>query len=153
MNFLGMGPAELLLVLALALIVFGPDKMPEIARQIGKAVGELRRVSSEVTRELQRSIQEEQPGSGPRIVRQSSPSASPPLPAPTAPAPVESPTTSEEPRILAPSNGGVPTPTQANGEASPTAPPALTSPVQGPWEDGPTQPTTPDRGLEPRRPA
>ncbi len=85
MNILGMGPAELLLVLAIALIVFGPDKLPDIARQVGRTVGELRRVSSEVTREIQRSIQEEPSGPGPRIVRQS--------PTPTAPAPAPGPPT------------------------------------------------------------
>src|SRR2546423_5044235 len=103
MNFLGMGPGELLLVLVLALIVFGPDKMPEIARQIGKTVGELRRVSSEVTREIQRSIEDEPPRSGPRIVHQP-PSVSPPAPEPISHTPPGAPI--DEPRILPPSNGG-----------------------------------------------
>ena len=79
MNILGMGPAELLLVLALALIVFGPDKLPDIARQLGRVVGEFRRVSSDVTRELQRSIQEDPPAAGPRIVRQAPPSGPTPI--------------------------------------------------------------------------
>jgi Tat protein translocase TatB subunit len=57
MNVFGMGPLELILILALALIVFGPDKLPEIARQLGRTVAEIRRVSSEVTGELQRGLQ------------------------------------------------------------------------------------------------
>ena len=143
MNFLGMGPAELLLVLALALIVFGPDKMPDIARQLGKAVGDLRRVTSDVTRELQRSIQEDPSTSGPRIVRQS-PTPNPPPPTEPTPAATPSmvePTPSGEPRILPPSNG----------TTAPT-PPAAPS-TQGSWEDGPAQPTSPDRGPDPRRTA
>ena len=56
MNVLGMGPLELLLILALALIVFGPAKLPEIARQIGRVVGDLRQASAVVTREFQRSL-------------------------------------------------------------------------------------------------
>jgi Tat protein translocase TatB subunit len=145
MNFLGMGPAELLLVLALALIVFGPDKMPDIARQLGKTVGDLRRVTSDVTRELQRSIQEDPSTSGPRIVRQS-PSSNPPPQAEPTPAAIPSmaePTPSAEPRILPPSNSGAPS----------TPPFEAPTPVQGSWEDGPAQPTSADRGPDPRRTA
>ena len=142
MNFLGMGPGELLLVLVLALVVFGPDKMPEIARQIGKTVGELRRVSSEVTREIQRSIQEEPPGPGPRIVHQNPP-ASPPSPEPvsyTPPAPAL-----EEPRILPPSNGGEPSSASANGAASQSSPtPAQKSATEGSWEEGRPAPALPE---------
>lgn len=57
MNFLGMGPAELLLILALALIVFGPQKLPEIGAQIGKAFREFRRTTSELSQEFNRSLQ------------------------------------------------------------------------------------------------
>jgi len=80
MNFLGMGPLELLLILGLALIVIGPGKLPEVARQVGKTVGELRRVSSEVTRELQRSINVESDSSSPPPVRHVPPVV-PPQPA------------------------------------------------------------------------
>jgi sec-independent protein translocase protein TatB len=61
MNVLGMGPGELLLVLAIALIIFGPDQLPQIARQLGHLVGEVRRLSAEATAEFQKSIQEEPP--------------------------------------------------------------------------------------------
>lgn len=59
MNFLGMGPLELVVIAALALIVFGPDKLPEIAQQVGRAIREIRRMSSEVTDEIQKSIEPE----------------------------------------------------------------------------------------------
>ena len=86
MNFLGMGPLELILILALALVVFGPDKLPEIARQVGKAVGDIRRVSSEVTGEIQRGLQLEEDRSRqrPTILPPTTPA---PPPAPTEPAP------------------------------------------------------------------
>ena len=32
-----LGPAEILVILVIALLVFGPNKMPEIARQVGRA--------------------------------------------------------------------------------------------------------------------
>lgn len=62
MNFLGMGPLELGLVAALALVVFGPDKLPELARQLGKAIGEVRRISGEATSEFQRSLSIDETG-------------------------------------------------------------------------------------------
>lgn len=62
MNVLGMGPLELLLVAALALVVFGPEKLPEVARQIGRALGEVRRLTSDATAELQRGLNVDGPG-------------------------------------------------------------------------------------------
>ncbi len=46
------GPLEILVVGAIALMVFGPQKLPEIARSIGKALGELRRMASDVKSEF-----------------------------------------------------------------------------------------------------
>lgn len=40
------GVSELFVILLLALIVLGPDKLPDAARKIGNVVGELRRMSS-----------------------------------------------------------------------------------------------------------
>lgn len=47
------GPLEILVVMMVALIVFGPEKLPTIARQIGKAASELRRMASEVKDEFE----------------------------------------------------------------------------------------------------
>ncbi len=46
MNFLGMGPMELMLILVLALIVFGPGKLPELGKALGESLRELRRAAS-----------------------------------------------------------------------------------------------------------
>lgn len=51
----GIGMPELLLILALALIVIGPKKLPDIARSLGKGLAEFRRA----TDDLKSSIQEE----------------------------------------------------------------------------------------------
>jgi sec-independent protein translocase protein TatB len=59
MNFLGMGPLELVLIVVLALIVFGPAKLPEIMGQVGKAIGDFRRATSELSDEFNRTIQAE----------------------------------------------------------------------------------------------
>ena len=59
MNILGMGPMELLLIVVLALIVFGPAKLPEIMAQVGKAIADFRRATSELSDEFNRTIQSE----------------------------------------------------------------------------------------------
>src|SRR5258708_37405389 len=59
MNMLGMGPMELLLIVVLALIVFGPAKLPEIMGQIGKAINDFRRATSDLSEEFNKTIQAE----------------------------------------------------------------------------------------------
>ena len=49
MDILGIGPLELVLILVIALMVFGPDKLPEIGAKMGKGVRELRQLSREIT--------------------------------------------------------------------------------------------------------
>ena len=44
----GIGMPELLLILVIALIVIGPKKLPEMARALGKGLGEFRRTMDEV---------------------------------------------------------------------------------------------------------
>lgn len=51
------GLPEMMLVMLIALIVFGPGKLPEIAGMIGKAMREFRRASSELTEELTREVE------------------------------------------------------------------------------------------------
>ncbi|MGI8877155.1 MAG: twin-arginine translocase TatA/TatE family subunit [Candidatus Limnocylindria bacterium] len=48
----GIGAGELLLLLVLALFVLGPERMPRLARDIGKTVGDLRRTSDELKQEF-----------------------------------------------------------------------------------------------------
>ncbi|MBW1712885.1 MAG: twin-arginine translocase TatA/TatE family subunit [Deltaproteobacteria bacterium] len=44
----GISTTEFMLILAVALVVFGPQKLPEIAKAIGRAVGEFRKATSEI---------------------------------------------------------------------------------------------------------
>ena len=48
MNFLGMGPTELLIVALVAFIFLGPARMVEVARSLGKIVREVRRTTSDL---------------------------------------------------------------------------------------------------------
>ena len=46
------GWEEILLLMVFALVIFGPKRLPEIARQVGRFVGEIRRVSRDFEREV-----------------------------------------------------------------------------------------------------
>jgi sec-independent protein translocase protein TatB len=45
---LGMGPQEILIILAVALIFIGPKRLPEIARTLGKGFAELRKAADDL---------------------------------------------------------------------------------------------------------
>lgn len=53
--FGSIGLPELLLIFVIALLLFGPRKLPDIGKSLGKAMGEFRRASND----LQRSLEEE----------------------------------------------------------------------------------------------
>ena len=92
----GIGMPELLLILALALIVLGPKKLPELARALGKGMAEFRKATDELKDEF-RQLENEPPESSAqeseksdsRIAKQADASAASPAPAPA---------TSNEPR-------------------------------------------------------
>lgn len=53
---LGIGFGEIVLILVIALIVFGPGRLPEIARTIGRFSRSLKKVSSEFTTAMTREL-------------------------------------------------------------------------------------------------
>jgi Tat protein translocase TatB subunit len=55
---LNIGPAELMVVLVVALLVLGPNKLPDAARQVGRAIGEMRKLSSGFQAEMQGALKE-----------------------------------------------------------------------------------------------
>ncbi len=48
------GTQEMILILVLALFLFGPSKLPEMARSLGKAAGEFKRAQKETELDIQR---------------------------------------------------------------------------------------------------
>lgn len=48
----GIGAPELVIILILALLVLGPERMPRLARDIGRTMGDLRRTSDELKQEF-----------------------------------------------------------------------------------------------------
>ena len=49
----GIGLPELIVILALALVVLGPEKLPQVARQAARLINELKRASDEFKKELE----------------------------------------------------------------------------------------------------
>jgi Tat protein translocase TatB subunit len=87
---MNLGPAEILVILIVALIVFGPKKLPEVGRQVGSAVRELRRMQDSVRSELD-SVLHHDPQSQPvestatRAIEEPDHTQLPPAPAPPDP--------------------------------------------------------------------
>jgi len=57
MNFGGIGGGELLVILVIALIVFGPGRLTEVASSLGKALREFRKMSQDLTTEIQKELE------------------------------------------------------------------------------------------------
>lgn len=58
LGVLNIGPWELLIILIIALLIFGPGKMPEVARALGKGIAELEKASSGLKRYLEEPLKE-----------------------------------------------------------------------------------------------
>jgi len=54
---MNLGFPEMIFLFLLALLIFGPKKMPEIGRQIGRALAEFRRASNEFKSQIESEIQ------------------------------------------------------------------------------------------------
>jgi sec-independent protein translocase protein TatB len=48
----GMGMTEILVILAVALIVIGPKKLPDLAKSLGRALGEFRKATTDLKESL-----------------------------------------------------------------------------------------------------
>lgn len=46
------GPAEILVIFVIALLVFGPQRLPEVGKQVGRAFRELKKVQADFREEL-----------------------------------------------------------------------------------------------------
>jgi TatA/E family protein of Tat protein translocase len=87
------GPGELILILAIALLLIGPGKLPEVAQALGKSVREFRKAATDIsdagrldTNAGLTTGQQAPPTAGPAPT-------SPVAPAPAAPAPAAASTT------------------------------------------------------------
>ena len=62
----GIGGPELLLIMFLVLILFGADRLPDLARGMGRAVREFKKATSSVEQEVRRAMEEPPPAPSPR---------------------------------------------------------------------------------------
>ena len=125
-----LGPAEILVVLVIALLVFGPNKMPEIAKQVGKGFREFRRVQQHLKSELRDVVAEfDAPSSTPTVDQQALPTLPPKEDAADAAGAPEAP---EAPAA------STPAPTLPDGAAAPSTVDASST---GTEPDAPSEPT------------
>jgi len=91
-----LGAPELLFILVLALLVFGPRKLPEIGRTLGRALGEFRRATSDLKRTLDVELSSEELNKppAPAVTARSLPKDEAAAPAPS-PAAQDSPASAE----------------------------------------------------------
>jgi sec-independent protein translocase protein TatA len=75
----GIGGPELLMIMFIILLLFGANRLPELARGIGKSVREFKKAASGVEEEVRRAMEEEptKPASKPAATLPHSPSDAP----------------------------------------------------------------------------
>ncbi|HET9228563.1 MAG TPA: twin-arginine translocase TatA/TatE family subunit [Thermoanaerobaculia bacterium] len=88
-----LGFQELIFILVLALLIFGPKRLPEIGRTIGRGMAEFRKASTDLKRTINTELALDEPPTPP--VRSWEPLAAPERTAPRSTAPVLAP--AEEP--------------------------------------------------------
>jgi sec-independent protein translocase protein TatA len=60
-----LGPLEIAVVLLIALLVFGPNRLPELAKQVGGALRELKKIQQNIRDDLHEMMQDEADGGAP----------------------------------------------------------------------------------------
>lgn len=58
LGFGKIGITELVLILTIALVIFGPSKLPELGRSMGEAINQFKNASKEITDEINKPVQD-----------------------------------------------------------------------------------------------
>ncbi|MGH9247478.1 MAG: Sec-independent protein translocase protein TatB [Acidimicrobiales bacterium] len=114
------GGGEILVIMLIALIVLGPQRLPEAARKIGTAVGEVRRIANGFQHEMKTAFEDAE-RTEQRTAKKSGVKTPPTLPAANA-----EPTVPAEPTTVADA-----------APAPPAAPPAAPAATEAFVEEGP----------------
>jgi sec-independent protein translocase protein TatA len=87
-----LGMPELIVIFVIALLVFGPRKLPELGRSLGKSLGEFKRASNELRNTLEEEVRVEEQREATQKV------SAPVVDTPTGPRAVETPVIEDAPR-------------------------------------------------------
>ena len=68
MNIFGVGLPEVTVILILALLIFGPKKLPELGKQLGKTLKSLKKASNEFQNEIDQVMKEEDKDESPKSI-------------------------------------------------------------------------------------
>ena len=71
MNIFGVGLPEVTVILILALLIFGPKKLPELGKQLGKTLKSLKKASNEFQNEIDQVMNEEDKEESPKSIETS----------------------------------------------------------------------------------
>lgn len=72
-----LGPAEILVILVVALLVFGPKRLPEVGRQVGRGLKELRKLQDTVRDEINDVLHHDEDDEPPSYVTTPAPAPTP----------------------------------------------------------------------------
>jgi TatA/E family protein of Tat protein translocase len=62
----GIGFQEMLIILVVVLIFFGPKRLPDLAKSLGKGIAEFKKASEEVRRGIEEAVKEESSAESPK---------------------------------------------------------------------------------------
>ncbi len=84
----GLGFGEILVILVLALILLGPQRLPDVAKQLGKGLREFKKATDDLKQQFESELysDETRPASRPSLVPPTPAAAAPPQPAGPVPA-------------------------------------------------------------------
>ena len=68
MNIFGVGLPEVTVILILALLIFGPKKLPELGKQLGKTMKSLKKASNEFQNEIDQVMNEDDEEKSPKSI-------------------------------------------------------------------------------------
>ncbi len=57
----GLQPIHIIVILVVALLIFGPSRLPEIGRAFGKSIAEFREATSQTQNEFRKGLEEKKP--------------------------------------------------------------------------------------------